>query len=80
VRRSLLKHKDPFNGCDAIHSPAIEQGLEIAYSMRTEEWGVRRFFVRDPNGVVINVMTHNVIDFDGHVRFIRSILPKAIVI
>jgi len=26
--------------------------------------------------VVINVMTHNVIDFDGHVRFIRSILPR----
>jgi hypothetical protein len=23
-----------------------------------EPWGVRRFFVRDPNGVIVNVMEH----------------------
>jgi hypothetical protein len=23
-----------------------------------EPWGVRRFFVTDPNGVIINVMSH----------------------
>lgn len=43
---------------DAVHSSAIEQGLEIVYSLRDEDWGVRRFFIRDPDGVVINVLTH----------------------
>jgi len=26
--------------------------------MTDEEWGVRRFFVLDPGGVVVNVMSH----------------------
>jgi len=26
--------------------------------LTTEPWGVRRFFLVDPNGVVINVMSH----------------------
>jgi len=28
------------------------------YPLTDEPWGVRRFFVRDPNGVVLNVMSH----------------------
>jgi catechol 2,3-dioxygenase-like lactoylglutathione lyase family enzyme len=31
---------------------------EIIYPLTDETWGVRRFFVRDPSGHVINVMTH----------------------
>ena len=31
---------------------------EIVYPLTNERWGVRRFFVADPNGVVINVMCH----------------------
>ena len=27
-------------------------------ALTNEPWGVRRFFVRDPNGAVINVMQH----------------------
>ena len=27
---------------DAVHARAIERGLEIAYPLRDEEWGVRR--------------------------------------
>ncbi len=42
----------------AIHSAAIEQSYEIVYSLRDEDWGVRRFFIRDPDGVVINVLSH----------------------
>jgi hypothetical protein len=26
--------------------------------LQDEEWGVRRFFVRDPNGRVVNVLSH----------------------
>ena len=28
------------------------------YGPATEEWGVRRFFVRDPSGKLINILTH----------------------
>jgi len=43
---------------DATHAKAIAAGAQIVYPLTTEPWGVRRFFVADPNGVVINVMTH----------------------
>jgi catechol 2,3-dioxygenase-like lactoylglutathione lyase family enzyme len=43
---------------DAAYSAAVGRGDEIAYPLRDEDWGVRRFFVRDLNGVLINVMTH----------------------
>lgn len=43
---------------DAVHAKAVEQGLEIAYPLRDEAWGVRRFMLRDPNGTVINVVAH----------------------
>ena len=33
-------------------------GCEIVHPLTDEPWGVRRFFVRDPNGAVINVMRH----------------------
>jgi catechol 2,3-dioxygenase-like lactoylglutathione lyase family enzyme len=43
---------------DAVHSRAVERGLEIAYSLRDEEWGVRRFMLREPSGTLINVVSH----------------------
>ena len=43
---------------DAIHAIVVARRLEIVHPLTTEPWGVRRFFVRDPNGVVINVMQH----------------------
>ena len=43
---------------DAVHARAIEMGLSILYPLTNEPWGVRRFFVADPNGVIINVMCH----------------------
>ena len=43
---------------DATHARAVERGYEIVYPLTDEPWGARRFFVRDPNGVVINVMSH----------------------
>jgi len=41
-----------------MYARAREQGLEIVYPLTDEPWGVRRFFVRDPNGIVVNVMMH----------------------
>jgi catechol 2,3-dioxygenase-like lactoylglutathione lyase family enzyme len=43
---------------DAIHAEAIRRGLDIVHPLTDEPWGVRRFFVKDPNGMVINVAAH----------------------
>jgi catechol 2,3-dioxygenase-like lactoylglutathione lyase family enzyme len=43
---------------DAVHAKAIAQGLTIVYPLTDEPWGVRRFFVLDPNGAVINILSH----------------------
>jgi uncharacterized glyoxalase superfamily protein PhnB len=43
---------------DAVHAKAVEQGLEIAYPLRDEEWGVRRFMLREPSGTIVNVVSH----------------------
>jgi uncharacterized glyoxalase superfamily protein PhnB len=43
---------------DAVHAQAVEKGLEIAYSLRDEEWGVRRFMLREPSGTLVNVVSH----------------------
>ena len=43
---------------DAVHAKALERGLEIAYPLRDEEWGVRRFMLREPSGTTVNVLSH----------------------
>jgi catechol 2,3-dioxygenase-like lactoylglutathione lyase family enzyme len=43
---------------DAVHASAVERGLEIAYPLRDEEWGVRRFMLREPSGTIVNVVAH----------------------
>jgi catechol 2,3-dioxygenase-like lactoylglutathione lyase family enzyme len=43
---------------DAVHAKAVERGLEIAYPIRDEEWGVRRFMLREPSGTMVNIVAH----------------------
>ena len=43
---------------DEIHERAVAAGAEIVYPLTDEPWGLRRFFVRDPNGAVVNVTQH----------------------
>lgn len=43
---------------DLVHAAAQRLGYDIVYPLTDEAWGVRRFFVRDPNGKVLNVLTH----------------------
>jgi catechol 2,3-dioxygenase-like lactoylglutathione lyase family enzyme len=43
---------------DAAHAAMRDSGMEIVHPLQDEEWGVRRFFVRDPNGRVVNVLSH----------------------
>ena len=35
-----------------------EAGFDIEYGPVIEPWGVRRFFVRDPFGCLVNVVSH----------------------
>jgi catechol 2,3-dioxygenase-like lactoylglutathione lyase family enzyme len=43
---------------DRVHAEAVRRHAEVVYPLTDEPWGVRRFFVRDPNGIVLNVMNH----------------------
>jgi catechol 2,3-dioxygenase-like lactoylglutathione lyase family enzyme len=43
---------------DAAHADALARDLEIVYPLTDEPWGIRRFFVREPSGRVVNVTTH----------------------
>src|SRR5215208_4694885 len=43
---------------DAVYARAVERGFEIAYDIRDEEWGVRRFMLREPSGTIVNVVSH----------------------
>ncbi len=43
---------------EAAHAEAVALGYEIVHPLTTEEWGVRRFFVRAPDGTVVNVVSH----------------------
>jgi catechol 2,3-dioxygenase-like lactoylglutathione lyase family enzyme len=46
------------NDVDACHAAAVRVGAEIVHPLTDEPWGVRRFFVRDPDGHVLNVLSH----------------------
>ena len=42
-----------------MYKRAQEFNIEITYPITDESWGVRRFFVKDPNGATINLLAHN---------------------
>ena len=55
--------RDPFvsievDDVDAVHARALALGHDVIYELRDEDWGVRRFMVRDPGGRVVNVLSH----------------------
>jgi predicted enzyme related to lactoylglutathione lyase len=48
-------HTDDVEGA---YEEAQRLGYEIVHPITTEPWGVRRFFVRAPDGNVINIVNH----------------------
>jgi len=46
-------------GVDEAYAEAKRRGFEIVHPLTDEPWGVRRFFVRAPDGNVINVVSHS---------------------
>ena len=43
---------------DAAYAEAQRSGYEIVHPLTSEEWGPRRFFVRAPDGNVLNIVAH----------------------
>jgi len=43
---------------DSWYERAKNKKIEIVYPITDENWGVRRFFIKDPNGATINLLTH----------------------
>jgi catechol 2,3-dioxygenase-like lactoylglutathione lyase family enzyme len=66
VQVTIISNDDPaapgisvgVDDVDAVHARAVELGLEIAYPLRDEEWGVRRFMLREPSGTTVNIVSH----------------------
>lgn len=46
------------NDIDNLYARAIALDYKIPHPITNESWGIRRFFVKDPNGVIINLMCH----------------------
>lgn len=44
---------------DAVIARMADMGVEAEYGPVTEPWGVRRLFVRDPEGTLVNILTHS---------------------
>ncbi|UUZ79057.1 VOC family protein [Paenibacillus sp. P26] len=43
---------------DEAHERMQKAGFAIEYGPANEPWGVRRFFVRDPFGKLVNILAH----------------------
>ena len=43
---------------DAVHAEVLRRGFAVIHPLTDEPWGVRRFFVREPTGRVVNVLSH----------------------
>lgn len=43
---------------DELYGKVKQAGFEITYGITNEDWGVRRFYVKDPFGNLINILSH----------------------
>lgn len=43
---------------DAAYALMQQRGYEIVHPLTNEPWGIRRFFVRSPDGQIVNVAHH----------------------
>jgi uncharacterized glyoxalase superfamily protein PhnB len=61
IKPGALSELDPaisveVDDVDAAYAAALANGAHIVYALTDEPWGVRRFFVRDQNGTILNVL------------------------
>ena len=43
---------------EAAYAAVLKGGYSVEYGPADEPWGVRRFFVRDPFGRLLNILAH----------------------
>ncbi len=43
---------------DEVYESAKGMGAKIALDLTVEDWGVKRFFLVDPDGHVVNILAH----------------------
>ena len=63
VTRDATAPEDPVisvrvDDINSAYALAQERGYEIVHPLTTEQWGVTRFFVRAPDGNILNVLQH----------------------
>ncbi len=63
VTRDAAAPEDPVisvltDDVDGAYEEARRLRYEIVYPITTEPWGVRRFFVRAPDGNILNIVRH----------------------
>jgi catechol 2,3-dioxygenase-like lactoylglutathione lyase family enzyme len=63
VTRDATAAEDPTisihtDDVEAAYAEAQQRGYEIVHPLTTEAWGVHRFFVRAPDGTIINIVGH----------------------
>ena len=46
------------SGVEEAFEEAKRRGYEIVYPLTKEAWGLRRFFVRAPDGTIVNITSH----------------------
>ncbi len=44
---------------EEVHRRVVAAGFSIEYGPTSEPWGVRRFYVRDPFGRLLNILAHH---------------------
>ena len=44
---------------EEAYQEALRRGYEIIYPLTEEAWGLRRFFVRAPDGTIVNITSHS---------------------
>ncbi len=59
---------------DAVHERLAQAGLPILLSLRDEEFGQRHFITRDPDGVLIDVIT----PIEPSEAFLAQFAPEAV--
>lgn len=64
VTRDATAPQDPVisvltTDVEQAYRRALEFGHPIVHPLATEPWGVRRFFVQDPGGNIVNIVGHS---------------------
>jgi catechol 2,3-dioxygenase-like lactoylglutathione lyase family enzyme len=51
---------------DEVYRRTVAAGCPVEYGPAVEPWGVRRFYVRDPFGRLVNILAHELADERPH--------------